>query len=475
MNSSEISPDLVVAAKPSTQEPEKAQPEVPSHPIASALDSFLHINEDVKSSVVFVKMAEEAKWAEFAKQVSQLKEANDLLKSKDDLPLAIKCFVRTASRMQRLTRSRQAEVMEISLFLGLFSAFDAFMGNLIGAIYLRKPQLYAYLSRTINVSEILQHKSFEELKATILREEIEDLRRKSYVDQFKDLENTFGIKLRGFAAWPHFIECAQRRNLFTHCDGEASEQYFSVCEREGYTFVDPPKVGTKLKLGTDYFLLACDLVAEVAVKLAQTLWRKVIPEEIGEADKELNAVIYNCLEAENYKMGQVYGIFGHEQKAVSSDLYRKMFLLNYAIALKFDKKSDEAFFLLRQVDWTSCSLDFKLAEAILNERLVEACGIMKKMGKNGEMIREESYHIWPLFKLFRVTQEFLQVYQEIYGHPFVSELQKAAADKTQFVPEVKEAGSDQKLISYPVQTANEQPQLLSGEPGNIKGESSNRE
>ncbi len=51
---------------------------------------------------------------------------------------------------------------------------------------------------------------------------------------------------------------------------------------------------------------------------------------------------------------------------------------------------------------------------------------MKKIGKAGEFVTEESYHQWPLCYRFRVSKEFITAYKEIYGHPFIGELKKAS-------------------------------------------------
>jgi hypothetical protein len=55
---------------------------------------------------------------------------------------------------------------------------------------------------------------------------------------------------------------------------------------------------------------------------------------------------------------------------------------------------------------------------------------MKKIGKEGELIKEQAYHTWPLFKAFRTSPQFLKTYEEVYGRPFIVELQKVA-DKGQ--------------------------------------------
>ena len=83
----------------------------------------------------------------------------------------------------------------------------------------------------------------------MLEKEIESLRRKSYIEQFKELETKFSIKLTKFDRWPYFIESAQRRNLFTHCDGIVSKQYLDVCRDVNFKFDKVYKVGERLEIG----------------------------------------------------------------------------------------------------------------------------------------------------------------------------------------------------------------------------------
>ena len=308
--------------------------------IATALDRFLHKCEDIKSAVQLVEAADKIRSETFQALAAEIKEASTLLAAKDNKSVfGLKKLWKALTKFNHLIKSKESTVIENSLFLGLFSAFDAFMGKLVTTIYCKRPELYASLTRTITIPEILHHKSFEHLKNSILRDEIESLRRKSYADQFKELENTFGVKLRLFEAWPKFVECSQRRNLITHCDGEVNEQYLEACDREGHLFESRPEIGKRLTLGSNYFLSACDLVAEVAVKLAHTLWRKLFPDELEEADKELGIIGYDCLVAENYRLAQVYGLFAKNQKNISSDINRRIFIINYAIALKFAFKA----------------------------------------------------------------------------------------------------------------------------------------
>ena len=58
-------------------------------------------------------------------------------------------------RHERLTHSDVPAVIESSLFLSFFSAFDAYTGELLFALYERKPELFKRLNRSVPFSEIL--------------------------------------------------------------------------------------------------------------------------------------------------------------------------------------------------------------------------------------------------------------------------------------------------------------------------------
>jgi hypothetical protein len=166
---------------------------------------------------------------------------------------------------------------------------------------------------------------------------------------------------------------------------------------------------------------------EGAVKLGQTLWRRLLPEELSRADAHLNDILYTFLEVENWNRAMVFGEFAAGQPKASTDLRRKMFLVNYAIALKFGGREDKARDILANIDWTAASNDFKLAQAVILEQYDAAAEIMRKIGTAGELVSEHSYHLWPLFHDFRESDPFHRGYAAVYGYPFKEEFKKVIA------------------------------------------------
>jgi hypothetical protein len=410
------------------------------HPIAEAIFSLIHSARDIhEAAASFVPAAARQKHTDIHDLAKGIVERGSALvemrnragtspltaADKDTVARITRYLVQMAYRADRLLNSELAATLRTSLFQGLFSSFDAFSGRLLTALYEKQPALFMKISRPVPASEVLSFESFDALKADLLRREIDTFRRKSYVEQFEDLERLFDIKLRVFSKWPDFVECSQRRNIMTHCDGVITDQYVQVCRREGYVFKDPPPVGMPITVSDEYLSTSCALLMELGLKLGQTLWRKVLPEELSEADKYLHRVIYGSLVEENWERAKVYAEFAMGLPRMSSDLDRKIATINLAIALKFGGHSESAVRTLEAVDWTGAALDFRLAESVLLEKYQEATALMKQIGKRGSLIVEDSYHLWPLFRDFRATEDFRKAYEEVFGHEFISELHKA--------------------------------------------------
>ncbi|MBL8168881.1 MAG: hypothetical protein JNJ50_12035 [Acidobacteria bacterium] len=100
-------------------------------------------------------------------------------------------------------------------------------------------------------------------------------------------------------------------------------------------------------------------------------------------------------------------------------------VVNYAISLKFDGKIEDAKKVLDSLDWSDTSNDFKLAYKVLSDDYQGASELMRRIGERGDYITEHAYHIWPLFHVFRQTEEFLRAYESIYGYSFTEELQRS--------------------------------------------------
>ncbi len=401
------------------------------HGVGEVIDIFLHrimdIEECASEYIPEAAQRYNDKTDELIHEYENIISTLETVDGKENKVVSEKDLRKAFRKIRRHVGSSPVKTLEKSLFVSLFSSFDKFIGDLIDILFRKEPKLYLNINKEIKISEALEYNSIEELRQSFLDKEIESIRRKSYQEQFKSLENQFSITtLTKFKQWPSFIEKSQRRNLFTHCDGVVSKQYIDVCKSVSFNFETEKSVGEQLEVGTDYLFDSCMIVAQVGIMLGQTLWRKVITSEISESDNHLNDKIFDYLHEENWINAITLGNFAQSLKNNSNESTERIFLINHAIALNAIDKKDEAKKLLNKKDWSATLLDFKLAYAVINYDYDEAQKIMIRIGKKGELVSELPYHDWPLFREFRETDQFLSGYEEVYGYPYISKVQEIA-------------------------------------------------
>ena len=443
----------------------------PEHPIAKAIGNLLHRVRDVEEAIGYAEMASNSQLEKFEAVKNEFNELIEYLKEEMDAkrPVPRGPFVRHVyALMQRIDRqvktNPQATLCE-SLLLGLFAAYDDYFGNLLRAIFSTKADLFPALGIQISTADVMSASSIDALKAEILDRFVDDIRRDSYVDQFARLERMFSVDLRKFENWPSFVEKAQRRNLTAHCGGAVSRQYLEACQSAGHQ--GKAEKGEHLDVGIEYLREACTIVKEVAVKLGHVLWRKVLESPSESADRHLQDLQYDALSIQDWAFSLMVGEFAVAQKKISKDLFKRIFIVNLAISLRYLGGVLESKELLARHDWSSAAGDFRLAVSVLNDDYKTASETMREIGKKGMVIDVTSYHQWPLFNEFRSSAEFLAAYKTIYGQDFVAELEKR-------VEELNQPSNMGGRMSSDLSAQGESEAMSESRPVTIDGESDRR-
>jgi hypothetical protein len=97
-----------------------------------------------------------------------------------------------------------------------------------------------------------------------------------------------------------------------------------------------------------------------------------------------------------------------------------VFVINLAIANKWQGKENVCQQILKDEDWTACEDRFQLAVAVLQNRFKDAAKTMVALGPNGKLSIEH-YSEWPLFRDFRKSTEFLKAYKKVFRKDFTLE------------------------------------------------------
>lgn len=359
-------------------------------------------------------------------------------------------FTSTIRQLDELRNQKSTEILAKSLFTQLFAEFDSYTGELLKVIYLKNDKLLKGISREISLSDLMDFQDLASAKISMLDKEIETFRRDSYAEQFATLEKKFNLPLRKFKEWPDFVELSQRRNILIHNGGMISNQYISVCEREGYKFDTPQKIGDSIDVTFEYFLNASRILSKTGLMLAYTLWGKIFPKESELIHSALNDTIFHCLQQKRWRfVGDLEDfVLSEPMKKDITEIDLRIRIVNASIGLKFSGRDQDASKLLDSVDWSASYRDFRLATAVLHEKYDDAVEIMKSIGKTGEIIQQADYHTWPLFTKFRERPDFYQAYFEIYGEAFAEKvdtttgtLEAHAKARTTRAPQPAKAGA----------------------------------
>jgi len=323
-------------------------------------------------------------------------------------------------RSKDLKASIQANMKIPQIFFcALIHQYDAFLGKLLKVAFYVKPESLNASHKQVSFSELMSFGSLDAAREYLIEKEIESIIRENHDEQVTCMENRFGLALRkDLPIWPMFIEMTERRNLYVHCDGIVSSQYLSVCQKHSFIHDNQLKAGQQLVVTKQYFDQAVDCILEIGVKLGHVLWRKLQPDKLNEADKSLHFTAYGLLLDEKYSLSRTLLQFAvNTLKKHSSESIRRMNLINLAISHYYLDNKPEALALLDSQDWSACEDKFKLAVAVLRDEYEIAEKLMQKIGKKGEVTREE-YSSWPLFRTFRESKQFLRTYRKLFGKDF---------------------------------------------------------
>ncbi|HOY86123.1 MAG TPA: hypothetical protein PLJ94_03280 [Methylotenera sp.] len=435
-------------AKPKVESISNRTDDTPPHPIQIALERFLSAIDDYREAITTtLPTAAENRLKAIKKVQSKINKYVENADSNGEVHISeahdVKELFDNLREEERLRTSRLLPLMARSFFIGIFTEYDRFIGELLKGIYTKKPELYKGIKKEISLSELIDVSDINEIKRNILEEEVDSFRRGSYIEQFSELEKKFDIKtLKDFSDWPIFIECAQRRNVMTHNGGCVSQQYINLCEREGYKFTSIPKIGDELALAPDYLNASIITISKVGFMLTHTLWRKIFPEEVSQADEAMNNAIYYLLCKKRPRTASEFGQFALTPMMAkeATDIVKMIRIINTALAFKLNDNKKQAMDLLDSIDWTASLRDFKLAAAVIRDDNKKASDIMRDIGKKGELVSELSYYQWPLFTDFRGSLEFQETFKDIYGNEFKDKLTATEKKNEKVVKGVKLKG-----------------------------------
>jgi len=315
------------------------------------------------------------------------------------------------------------KLFEKQLIVTLVSRFDEFLGKVLKLILEQNPEWVISADKTISYKDLIALKSVDKAIQGIIYKEVEDLLRDSHEKQIQYIDEKLKIGIKeSFSKLKEFLEVAERRNLFVHTGGTVSSQYIDKYRSFGYKV--KCSLGDELGSNIEYFNSAFLVYFEIGLRIGQASYRRVFEDEIEIADQALNNLAVKFMNLGEYSLSEVITEFdlAIPEKLRSSDTEFLYFAkINRAVSQKFQDKDFENG--LSKDPWKVFHPKYALSIHVLREEYSDAAKLMKS-DEIKSSIGQEGFRAWPVFKLFRQTDEFKESYKEIYGIEYVPDFER---------------------------------------------------
>jgi len=345
---------------------------------------------------------------------------------------------RLRNRVER--REHALRIVSESFLVTLISQFDTFIGALVRAVLIQRPEILNASDRVLTFAQLQNFASMDDARIHLMDKEIDQLLRGSHPDQIVWFEKRMGKSKVPFTGrlgkWPAFIEATERRNVVIHADAQTSHQYLEVCKSVGADLPADMTVGTRLNINLTYNKGAYEATVEVGLRLGIIVWLQFRPKDGLLVLATLNAVILDYVNEGKFALARDICDFGCSLVAeYGNEGARKMLTLNLAQCHKWLNDEARMKEVLDAEDWSACDLACKLALAVLKDQSVLIEGAVRDLAKiNG--IEPNHYRSWPIFRKLRQDKKFQELFLEIYGEPLADELAAIASVSKPILDEV---------------------------------------
>lgn len=306
------------------------------------------------------------------------------------------------------------------LLIGLVSDYDTFLQKLIRAALLAQPHKVKAINRSLQLADLPKFQTVQEAIDHLIDCEIDAIMKCSHKKQIEKLNGLFDLKLDlSDSCVVKFLEICARRNVHTHNSGIANQQYFRQCEEAGFD-VKEVKVGDLLKISNAYFEDSISITQELKTKICQYIWRKMIPDDRDRADQMLNQLCFELLSAERYDLARKLLEYGITKTKPTTDLTKRMLIVNYANALKLLGRQKDAKKQLEDVDWSATHVVFQISVAAVLDDCDRVVKLMKEAAKHKDFgDAKESLRRWPVFHTVKQQPAFQDRFKELFGEDLI--------------------------------------------------------
>jgi len=353
----------------------------------------------------------------------------EALKNEDEGAGTLAAFANFKSLGKSVMETKQIlEKLPNVCLSALVTEYDLLIASLYRTLVEYKPEVLKSSKKAPTFEELLSETDMDGVRRLAVEHEIDEFGRKKRLEQIDKLAELTKLTPRNYLPeLPAFVEVIERRHLFVHTNGVVNNEYLNNCKAV-QAKIDGCQLGTVLKVDKNYLDHAARTIFIIGLVMVYLVWRKVTEKTGGgEADSELNEIAYQFIDNEKYDVAIRILRFGcRDIKSHSTDMVRRMMVINLCNALRLSGQKEEAIKELDKEDWSSSAIEFRLATQVISEDYSAAAKTMLQIGPENASVRRQAYHLWPLFRGFRITEDFKEAYKTIFGEAYVHRLPKEA-------------------------------------------------
>ncbi|HEY4525958.1 MAG TPA: hypothetical protein VJL32_02585, partial [Candidatus Paceibacterota bacterium] len=277
--------------------------------------------------------------------------------------------------------------------------------------------------KTLTFKELRDFKNINNAVNYLIDREIDNSLYGGHLSQIVWFEKKLNVEIIRYISdiLSIFIEMTERRNLFMHADGIVNNRYLSICKQNGVVLGREIKIGSQLGMSSEYLRSVHDCFYEISAKITYILWRKINPRDNKSGEVMFNnKIVVGLIKRKKYDLAYRLADFAINYFQDSDDVNIKLFHINRALAKKLKGEEVEAISLINRIDWEGSRDEFRLARDIIINNFKEALVLMKRIGKKGEIIRQQNYESDPIFIPIRELPEFINLFKKIYREDYIT-------------------------------------------------------
>jgi hypothetical protein len=321
---------------------------------------------------------------------------------------------------QCLTEHNKAlRLLHETVLQQMVNAWERVLGDLL-AWKLRADPDAIPKERTLSYCQLLTFGDFDEVRRHVVEEEVSEfLRSKTTLEQIRYFKREFGADFQSlFPAMGELCETVLRRHTVVHAGGVASSEYCRRIAKFKNLPENPAEQGSLLSLDAKYIKRAWSVMYSAGVVFTHLVARsharsKKCKKDEETSDSFLNNAAFNAIKSKQYEAAKIILRYAHDLRLASSgsDL---MVLVNLAQAHKWSGDEEISQTLLNEQDWTSCSANYRLCVAALQDDEDAFTRELGIVAKEGSIDIPELFE-WPVFQGMRGKEAFLDIVRTAYG------------------------------------------------------------